>query len=121
MAGQKRRNPTGNIGMRSFGSFRPCCGGKRRYESILSRLERTCADAASDLPACALETGAQVEELEPEARVQTLKAGVLVEADNVHWRNRVRTYRELLFRVKGMELCPAEPEAAAGTAASSGC
>jgi len=65
-------------------------------------------------------TAQQVEQWNSEAQTTVFGPNVLVKAGSIHWRNQIRTYKEMLFRIKGMEVCPADPEAAAQKAAASG-
>ena len=71
-------------------------------------------------PCCAEETARQVEALDPEAKTKLFPGGVLVHSGQIHWRGQVRTWREMLFRIPGMESCPADPKEAAEKTAASG-
>ena len=68
---------------------------------------------------CADITAQEVERWNPDAEVSVAGAGVLVKTNQVHWRNQVRTYKEMFFRIKGLDACPADPEEAAKKVAGS--
>ena len=44
--------------------------------------------------------------LEPDAKVKVFGAGVLGQVKNLRWADKIRTYQELLFSVKGLETSP---------------
>jgi len=68
---------------------------------------------------CADQTAQEVLRWNPDAEVSVAGAGVLVKTGQVHWRNQVRTYKEMFFRIKGLDVCPADPEEAAKKVAAS--
>lgn len=52
-------------------------------------------------------------EQEPQAEIKEFGAGLMAQVKNLHWKNEIRTYQELLFTVQGMQNCPMEPKKAA--------
>lgn len=68
---------------------------------------------------CAELTVKELEHWNPDAAVSAAGAGILLTTDQIHWRNQIRTYKEMLFRIKGLDVCPADPEGAAKKVAES--
>lgn len=64
--------------------------------------------------------GKELIELEPEATVKSVGAGLMAKVTNLTWLREMRTYQELLFMVPGMNTCPMEPTLVAETIANSG-
>lgn len=60
-------------------------------------------------------TQKKLESLEPKAKTKVFGAGVMAEVTNLNWIEKIRTYQELLFVVKGMETCEMDPVKAAET------
>lgn len=68
----------------------------------------------------------QLEELLPQTKVgmqvfktRIFNAGIMAAVENLGWTERIRTYQELLFTVKGLKTCPKDPNAAADAFAAS--
>lgn len=62
----------------------------------------------------------ELEKYEPRAQAKPFGAGVTARVSNLSWINKIRTYQELLFVVKGLRTCPAGVEEAARTIVQSG-
>ncbi len=58
--------------------------------------------------------------LVPNAKTKMLGAGIMARVDNLNWIRDIRTYRELLFVVRGMESCRMDPVQIAQTVIKSG-
>lgn len=57
----------------------------------------------------------ELSELEPNADMKSVGAGIMANVNHLEWIRDVRTYSELLFAVKGMQTCRMDAEAAAET------
>lgn len=55
----------------------------------------------------------ELRELEPHAKTKVFGAGVMARVKNLNWVDKIRTYQELLFVIKGLETCPMDAETAA--------
>lgn len=62
----------------------------------------------------------ELKNLDPGAQAKVFGAGVMARVTNLNWRNRIRTYQELLFAVDGMKVCPMDAAEAAGVIVNSG-
>ena len=51
--------------------------------------------------------------LVPDARIRLFNAGVMAQVSNLNWLNKIRTWQEILFVVKGMKTCVYDPIRAA--------
>lgn len=51
--------------------------------------------------------------LEPGAKTKIFNAGIMARVGNLNWMDKIRTYQDLLFVVKGMQTCPMDAEQAA--------
>lgn len=51
--------------------------------------------------------------LEPHAKAKIFGAGVMARVENLNWADKIRTYQELLFVIRGLETCPMDAEEAA--------
>lgn len=60
-------------------------------------------------------TKAQLREFEPNATAKTFGAGVMAHVQNLRWLGKIRTFQDVLFRVRGMKTCPMDPVRAAGS------
>lgn len=58
-------------------------------------------------------TREELRRLEPHAKTKVFGAGVMAKVENLNWLDRIRTYSELLFAVKGLQTCPMDAEKAA--------
>lgn len=65
-------------------------------------------------------TKSQLSFLDPEARTKLFNAGVRARVTNLNWMDKIRTWQELLFVVKGLGICPMDPLKAAEVIANSG-
>lgn len=60
-------------------------------------------------------TEQELSEAEPDAEIKIFGAGVMASVNGLKWIDKVRTYQELLFTVKGMKTCEMDPQKAAET------
>lgn len=60
-------------------------------------------------------TGRELKQQEPDADTKVFGAGVTAHVTNLKWPEKVRTYQELLFVIKGMKTCRMDPLKAAET------
>lgn len=73
-------------------------GWDRSYDIILLT-NRNFADITRD----------ELEMLEPNAKTKVTNVGLTARVENLYWIQKIRTYQELLFIVKGMKTCPMDP------------
>lgn len=52
-------------------------------------------------------------DLEPEAKTKIFNAGIMARVSSLDWMDKIRTYHDLLFVVKGMKTCPIDAGQAA--------
>ncbi|MBT9779164.1 methyltransferase [Clostridium sp. MCC353] len=52
-------------------------------------------------------------DLEPEAKAKIFNAGIMARVTGLDWMDKIRTYQDLLFVVKGMRTCPMDAGQAA--------
>ena len=64
-------------------------------------------------------TAGELMELEPNAKIKLMGAGVMARVTNLNWIKGIRTYQELLFVVRGMETSEMEPDKIAHTVVDS--
>lgn len=58
-------------------------------------------------------TGEELSLLDPGAKIRLFSAGVRARVTHLNWLDRIRTWQEVLFVVKGMGTCPMDPLKAA--------
>lgn len=58
-------------------------------------------------------TAEELRRLEPDAKIKLFGAGVMAKVEGLAWMDRIRTYQELLFVVRGVETCTMNAEKAA--------
>ena len=64
-------------------------------------------------------TVTELKKWEPHAVTRIFNAGVMAKVKNLNWIDKVRTYQELLFTIKGTKSCPMDPGKAAEVIANS--
>lgn len=65
-------------------------------------------------------TRKQLADLDPDAKTKLFGAGVRARVTNLNWMDKIRTWQEILFVVKGLGTCPMDPLKAAEVIADSG-
>lgn len=58
-------------------------------------------------------TREELQQQEPHAKTKIFGAGVMAKVENLNWIDKIRTYQELLFLLKGLPTCPMNAEMAA--------
>lgn len=58
-------------------------------------------------------TREELQSLEPHAKTKIFGAGVMARVENLNWVDKIRTYQELLFPLKGLPTCPMNADKAA--------
>lgn len=89
------------VGMEGM-SKHPFCGWNATYNVVLLA-NRNCTELV----------GRELLELEPNAEIKPVGAGIMAKVENLNWVRQLRIYQELLFMVKGLSACPMEPAAVA--------
>ncbi len=64
--------------------------------------------------------GKELQELEPNAKIKPINAGVRAKVENLNWVRELRTYQEILFLVPNLNSCPMELSAVIETVVNSG-
>lgn len=83
-------------------SLHPFCGQEETFDIVLLT-NRNFQEV----------TKRELLELEPHAKTKVFGAGVMARVENLSWVDKIRTYQELLFVIRGLQTCPMDAEEAA--------